>query len=120
MGVWNGTEGLSNPSTLSATDGTMFSNGTRPVSTFEVATPWARNTQVKVVRLTAPGTNAKSEIAVAGTVFDDETGKPVVGGKSGRLGDEVSEVIHVGAKGVVKFDVQRAEGVLLEIGGSFC
>lgn len=38
MGVWNGTEGLSNPSTLSATDGTMFSEGTRPVSMFEVST----------------------------------------------------------------------------------
>ncbi|KAI0878702.1 glycoside hydrolase family 79 protein [Hypoxylon argillaceum] len=115
MGVWNGTEGLSNPSTLSATDGTSFSQGTRPVSTFEIATPWRRGAEVKVVRLAAPGTNAKSQVTVAGTVFDDKTGKAVVGGKGGKLGSEYSEVIHVGAKGVVKFDVQRAEGVLLEV-----
>ncbi|KAI1124247.1 glycoside hydrolase family 79 protein [Nemania abortiva] len=116
MGVWNGTEGLSNPSTLSATDGTIFSQGTRPVSTFEVATPWPRGAEVKVVRLAAPGTNAKSDITVAGTMFDEETGEPVVGGGAAKLGSEYSEVIHVGAKRIVKFDVQRAEGVLLEIG----
>ncbi|KAI0112488.1 glycoside hydrolase superfamily [Nemania sp. FL0031] len=117
MGVWNGTAGLHNPSTLFATDGTMFSEGVRPISTFEVATPWPRGAEVKVVRLAAPGTNAKSEISVAGTVFDDETGEPVVGTKGVALGEEYSEVIHVGAGGVVKFDIQRAEGVLLEIAG---
>ncbi|KAI1370041.1 glycoside hydrolase superfamily [Xylaria arbuscula] len=115
MGVWNGTEGLANPSTLSATDGTMFSEGTRPVSAFEVATPWAEGAEVKVVRLTAPGTNAKSNVTVAGTVFDDGTGEAVVGGDGTvQLGDEYSEVIQVGAKGVLKLDIRRAEGVLLE------
>ncbi|KAI0450777.1 glycoside hydrolase superfamily [Xylaria acuta] len=117
MGVWNGTEGLGNPSTLSVTDGTMFSEGTRPVFTFEVSTPWLRGAEVKVVRLTAPGTNAKSNVSVAGTVFDDRTGEPVVGGEGARLGDEHSEIIRVGAEGIVKFDVQRAEAVLLEMGG---
>ncbi|RYC57917.1 hypothetical protein CHU98_g8292 [Xylaria longipes] len=116
MGVWNGTEGLSNPSTLSATDGTMFSTGLRPVSTFEVSTPWSKGAGVRVVRLTAPGTNAKSNISVAGTVFDDRTGEPVVGGEGARLGDEYSEIIQVGDEGVVKFDLRRAEAVLLEIG----
>ncbi|KAI0541911.1 glycoside hydrolase superfamily [Xylaria digitata] len=117
MGVWNGTEGLSNPSTLSATDGATFSEGTRPVSTFEVATPWTQGAQVKVVRLAGPGTNAKSNVTVAGTVFDDGTGEPVVGGGEGRqLGDEYSEIIQVGAAGVLRFNVQRAEGVLLEVG----
>ncbi|GAW21938.1 hypothetical protein ANO14919_114650 [Xylariales sp. No.14919] len=117
MGVWNGTEGLSNPSTLSATDGTMFSEGTRPVSAFEVATPWAQGAKVKVVRLAAPGTNAKSDVTVAGTVFDDETGEPVVGTEGAQLGEEYSEIIEVGAAGVLRLDVQRAEAVLLEVGG---
>ncbi|KAI3321259.1 glycoside hydrolase family 79 protein [Xylariaceae sp. AK1471] len=121
MGVWNGTEGLSNPSTLSAADGTTFSEGARPVSTFEVSTPWTQGAEVRVVRLTAPGTNAKSNVTVAGTVFDDETGQPVVGGEEGKeLGDEVSEIIRVGEGGVVRFDVQRAEAVLLEVGGLDC
>ncbi|KAI1741785.1 glycoside hydrolase superfamily [Xylaria scruposa] len=116
MGVWNGTEGLSNPSTLSATDGTMFSQGTRPVSTFEVATPWSDGAEVRVVRLTAPGTNAKSNASVAGTLFDDRTGEPAVGGVEGaRLGDEYSEIVRVGAEGIVKLDVRRAEAVLLEV-----
>ncbi|TRX95479.1 hypothetical protein FHL15_003437 [Xylaria flabelliformis] len=116
MGVWNGTEGLSNPSTLSATDGTVFSEGIRPVSTFEVATPWSTGAEIKVVRLTAPGTNAKSNVSVAGTLFDDRTGEPAVGGEGERLGDEYSEIVRVGAEGIVKFDVRRAEAVLLEIG----
>ncbi|KAK5626183.1 hypothetical protein RRF57_001898 [Xylaria bambusicola] len=117
MGVWNGTEGLANPSTLTATDGTVFSEGTRPVSTFEVATPWAEAEEVKVVRLAGPGTNAKSNVTVAGTVFEDSTGEPVVGGKGAvQLGDEYSEVIQVGANGVLRLDVQRGEGVLLEKG----
>ncbi|KAI0396601.1 glycoside hydrolase superfamily [Xylariaceae sp. FL0594] len=114
MGVWNGTDGLSNPSTLSATDGAVFSEGERPVSVFEVATPWDKDAQVRVVRLTAPGTNAKSKIAVAGTTFDAKTGDPVVGGV-GSFGDEVSEIVNVGGNGVVSFDVQRAEAVLLEV-----
>ncbi|KAJ3577359.1 hypothetical protein NPX13_g3206 [Xylaria arbuscula] len=93
----------------------MFSEGTRPVSAFEVATPWAEGAEVKVVRLTAPGTNAKSNVTVAGTVFDDGTGEAVVGGDGTvQLGDEYSEVIQVGAKGVLKLDIRRAEGVLLE------
>ncbi|KAI1821316.1 glycoside hydrolase superfamily [Xylaria intraflava] len=117
MGVWNGTSGLSNPSTLSATDGTIFSNGTRPVSTFEVTTPWTEGMKVSIVRLRAPGTNAKSHVSVAGTVFDDNTGEPVVGGGESKLGKEYSELAQVGAGGIVKFDVQKAEGVLLEAGG---
>ena len=115
MGVWNGTEGLANPSTLSATDGTMFSEGTRPISSFEVATPWDEGAEVNVVRLTGPGTNAKSNVTVAGTVFDDSTGEAVVAGDGTvQLGNECSEVIQVGANGILKFDMQRAEGVLLE------
>ncbi|KAI0407220.1 glycoside hydrolase superfamily [Xylaria palmicola] len=117
MGVWNGTGGLANPSTLSATDGTVFSEGARPVSTLDVATPWPEGARVAAVRLTAPGTNAKSGVAVAGTVFDDGTGEPVVGGAGSRLGDEYSELIQVGAGGVVRLDIQRAEAVLLEAAG---
>ncbi|KAI1356195.1 glycoside hydrolase superfamily [Xylaria sp. FL0043] len=115
MGVWNGTEGLANPSTLSATDGTMFSKGTRPVSSFEVRTPWAEGGHVTLVRLSAPGTNAKSNVTVAGTVFDNKTGDALVGEDGVRLGDEYSEIIQVGAAGVLKFSMQRAEAVLLEV-----
>ncbi|GAW26249.1 putative glycoside hydrolase family 79 protein [Rosellinia necatrix] len=121
MGVWNGTDGLANPSTLSATDGAAFSAGERPVSSFRVATPWPAGRDVGVVRMTGPGTNAKSGVAVAGTVFDDRSGEPVVGGGGGggglRLGEEYSEVITVGEQGILSFDVRRAEGVLLEVGG---
>ncbi|KAI0152618.1 glycoside hydrolase superfamily [Xylariaceae sp. FL1272] len=114
MGVWNGTEGLSNPSTLSATDGTMFSQGKRPTSSFKVNTPWQSGTEVRVIRLTAPGTNAKSNIAVAGTTFDTVTGMPIVEGDS-VFGEEYSESVVVGDQGVVRFDMQRAEGALLEV-----
>lgn len=69
------------------------------------------------MRLTAPGTNAKSNVSVAGSVFDDKTGEPVIGGEGTRLGGEYSEIIRVGTDGIVTFDVQRAEGVLLEVGG---
>ncbi|KAI0204605.1 glycoside hydrolase superfamily [Astrocystis sublimbata] len=116
MGVWNGTEGLSNPSTLAATDGTMFSQGMRPITSFEVSTPWPRGAEVTVVRLTAPGTNAKSNVSVAGTMFDDVTGDAIVRTEGAHVGDEHSEIIRVGAEGVLKFDVPRAEAVLLELG----
>ncbi|KAI1811210.1 glycoside hydrolase family 79 protein [Poronia punctata] len=119
MGVWNGTEGLDNPSTLSATDGTVFSRGARPVYTYQVETSWPHDAEVRIIRLTAPGTNAKSKVAVAGTVFDDGTGEPVVGGEDDKdgvkLGEEVSETVRVGEDGVVRFDVRRAEAVLLEV-----
>ncbi|KAI1327388.1 glycoside hydrolase superfamily [Xylariaceae sp. FL0255] len=114
MGIWNGTSGLSNPSTLSATDGTMFSTGTRPVSSFQVATPWKQGTAVKVIRLKAPGTNAKSGVTVAGTTFQGETGSPMVSG-DGQFGDEFDEILHVDTWGMVNFGVQRAQGVLLEM-----
>lgn len=66
MGVWNGTEGLSNPSTISNTDGTVFSNGTRPVCNMRVQTTWPVEAAVNVIRLRGPGTNAKSQVNVSG------------------------------------------------------
>ncbi|KAI1416557.1 hypothetical protein F5Y13DRAFT_205422 [Hypoxylon sp. FL1857] len=115
MGVWNGTEGLSNNSTLSATDGTSFSEGERPNGTIRVSTPWCAGSNVSVTRLTAPGTNAKSGVAVSGVAFNTQTG--------GKIGEEKVEVLSVGQNGTVEFSIRRAEGVLLEIAdtnGSNC
>lgn len=109
VGVWNGTEGLSNPSTLAATDSTFASNGTRPVRSLGVATPWEAGAVVGVTRLSGPGTNAKSEVSVAGVTFDTETGA--------RVGAEESERVEVGERGVVAFEMVRAEAVLLELVG---
>lgn len=108
MGVWNGTEGLSNPSTLSSTDGTIFSNGTRPAYNMSVTTPWTAGTEVEVVRLQGPGTNAKSLVNVSGVTFDPATGA--------KVGSEAVEYVQVGEGGVVKFGMVQAEGVLLQVG----
>ncbi|KAI0887996.1 glycoside hydrolase superfamily [Annulohypoxylon maeteangense] len=110
MGVWNGTQGLANNSTLKATDGTFFSQGARPNATITVATPWAAGSKVGVTRLTGPGTNAKSGVAVSGVTFDARTGK--------KVGQEVVETLQVGQNGALVISVRRAEGVLLEIGGA--
>lgn len=107
MGVWNGTEGLSNPSTLSSTDGTVFSNGTRPSYNMSVATSWAAGQGVEVIRLQGPGTNAKSLVNVSGVTFDSTTGA--------KLGDLAKEYVSVGEGGVVRFGMVEAEGVLLQV-----
>ncbi|KAI1486817.1 glycoside hydrolase superfamily [Biscogniauxia mediterranea] len=112
MGIWNGTAGLSNPSTLAATDNddpATFSAGARPNSTLTLAnTPsWCPGARVRVTRLTAPGTNAKSGVAVSGVAFDDATGD--------RVGREVRESLTVGEKGKLSVSVRRAEAVLLEL-----
>jgi hypothetical protein len=106
MGVWNGTEGLSNPTTLSATDGTVFSEGTRPVRTVKVTTPWRTGQLIELTRLSAPGTNAKSNVTISGLAFDGSTGA--------KIGREKKEVVTVGSGGDVEFGMLRAEGVLLE------
>ncbi|KAI0113216.1 glycoside hydrolase superfamily [Daldinia grandis] len=113
LGVWNGTRGLGNEATLRATDGASFSNGTRPSTAIRVATPWAGGREVRVARLTGPGTNAKSGVAVAGVTFDGRTGE-VVRGETGGEGEE-EEVVRVGEDGVLEVRVRRAEGVLLEV-----
>lgn len=105
MGVWNGTEGLSNPSTLSSTDGTVFSNGTRPSYNMTVSTSWSVGQSVEVVRLQGPGTNAKSLVNVSGVTFDTTTGF--------KIGEETVETVIVGESGVVNFALLEAEGVLL-------
>lgn len=107
MGVWNGTQGLSNPSTLSSTDGTVFSNGTRPSYNMSVSTSWSPGASVEVIRLQGPGTNAKSLVNVSGVTFDDVTGA--------KVGNETVEHIQVGEGGVVSFGMVQAEGVLLQI-----
>lgn len=108
MGVWNGTEGLRNPSTLSSTDGTVFSSGARPSYNMSASTPWATGTRIGVVRLQGPGTNAKSLVNVSGVTFDPATGNKVDGG-------EAAEYVWVGAGGVVRFGMVQAEGVLLQV-----
>ncbi|RYP65922.1 hypothetical protein DL771_008052 [Monosporascus sp. 5C6A] len=116
VGVWNGTEGLSNPSTLSATDNddaAFHSGGPRPRRRLRVSTPWCAGRGVAVARLAGPGTNAKSGVAVSGVRFDPETGD--------RVGDEEEETVAVGEGGVVEFEMERAHGVLLQVGdGSAC
>lgn len=109
MGVWNGTEGLSNPSTLSSTDGTVFSNGTRPSYNMSVTTPWSVGQDVEVLRLQGPGTNAKSLVNVSGVTFDSTTGA--------KLGDLATEHATVGEGGVVQFGMVAAEAVLLQTAG---
>lgn len=110
MGVWNGTEGLSNPSTLNATDGTVFSEGIRPNTTLSVTTAWCPGRDVSITRLTGPGTNAKSNVTVSGLTFDSQTGA--------KIGTEAEETITVGDGGVVAVTLARAHGVLLEVAGT--
>ncbi|KAH8847237.1 hypothetical protein MCOR27_005167 [Pyricularia oryzae] len=110
MGVWNGTQGLSNPSTISAADNTdaaFHSQGDRPTSEMSVSTPWCKDGEVKILRLTGPGTNAKSEVKVSGVTFDKD-------GK--RSGQPDEETVKVGDDGEVKFNLSMAEAVLLELG----
>lgn len=111
MGVWNGTEGLSNPSTLSSTDGADFSNGTRPGYNMTVMSSWSAGQNVSVTRLQAPGTNAKSSVSVSGVTFDPATGARV----EGDAGEGGLEVIQVGEGGAVSFKLTAAEGVLLQL-----
>lgn len=108
MGVWNGTEGLSNPSTLSTTDGTDFSNGTRPSYNMTVTSSWSAGQNVSITRLQAPGTNAKSSVSVSGVTFDPETGARVEG-------DAEEEIVQVGEGGAIDFNLTAAEGVLLQL-----
>lgn len=108
MGVWNGTEGLSNPSTLSSTDGADFSNGTRPSYNMTVTSSWSAGQNVSITRLQAPGTNAKSSVSVSGVTFDPVTGARVEA-------DGGDEVVQVGEGGAVSFGLTTAEGVLLQL-----
>lgn len=107
MGVWNSTLGLSNPSTLSSTDGTVFSVGTRPTYNMTVASSWSPGQNVSIIRLQGPGTNAKSLVSVSGVTFDTSTGE--------KLGPEAGEYVEVGDGGVVSFHMAQAEGVLLQV-----
>lgn len=108
MSVWNGTEGLSNPSTLSSTDGTYFSNGTRPNYNMTVTSSWSAGQNVRITRLQGPGTNAKSSVSVSGVTFDPATGAQV-------QGNAEEEVVQVGEGGAVEFHLTAAEGILLQL-----
>ncbi|KAI9152130.1 putative glycoside hydrolase family 79 protein [Paramyrothecium foliicola] len=110
MAVWNTTEGRSNPSTISATDATSRSNGTRPIRHVEVNVPWAEGSSVNVLRLSGPGTNAKSDVSVSGTTFDMDSGD--------REGDEEEETLTVRARGLLTFDIPSAGGILLQLADS--
>ncbi|KAL9620199.1 MAG: hypothetical protein Q9160_005208 [Pyrenula sp. 1 TL-2023] len=106
MGVWNGSTGLSNPSTLSTTDSTFRSEGQRPSRQLSVQTEWAVGTELRVLRLQAPGSNAKSGVVVDGVGFDLVTGE--------RGGESANETTLVGSGGVVEVRLERGEGVLIE------
>jgi Glycosyl hydrolase family 79 C-terminal beta domain len=107
MGVWNGTEGLSNPSTINVTDAKSFSSGIRPNNVLNISTIWKSGQSVTVTRLTGPGTNAKSEILVSGVKFDMEIGS--------KVGNETVETLVVGKDGQLNVPLTRAEGILLEV-----
>jgi hypothetical protein len=107
MGVWNGTEGLNNPSTIGATDGKDFSIGSRPKNILNIVTTWNHGKSVTVTRLLGPGTNAKSKISISGVVFDMETGT--------KAGNETIETLVVGENGQLHVPLTRAEAVLLEV-----
>ncbi|KAE8389025.1 glycoside hydrolase superfamily [Aspergillus alliaceus] len=106
LGVWNSTSGLHNPSTLSATDSKFVSPGARPRRTVEVHTTWYPGTEVELLRLQGPGTNAKSGVNVSGVALDLETGTLV--------GKEEVEPGIVSDSGIVRFDISQAEGVLIQ------
>lgn len=106
MGIWNGSLGLRNPSTPSATDGTVFSEGQRPLMGVNVSTPWGDGTLLDVVRLNGPGTNAKSGVNVSGVWFDAEGNKK---------GSHVSESLAVGINNQVSFSMNQSQGVLLQL-----
>ncbi|KAH8430973.1 glycosyl hydrolase family 79 C-terminal domain-containing protein [Aspergillus melleus] len=112
LGVWNSSEGLTNPSTLRATDSNFTSVGERPTRTVKVKTGWTPGAKVDVLRLQGPGTNAKSGVSVSGLEIDVLTGALV--------GEKREEQLVVGHGGVVEFELQQAEAILLEIlkGGS--
>lgn len=110
MGVWNASSGLSNPSTLSASDSASRSNGTRPSRRFEIQVPWANGTAVEALRLSAPGTNAKSAVDVSGVTFDAKDGGSVIGEPEWEAFKVVS--------GTVSFEVPRAGGILLQVGSA--
>ncbi|KAL9084563.1 MAG: hypothetical protein Q9159_005181 [Coniocarpon cinnabarinum] len=74
MGVWNSSQGVSNPSTLSATDSTAVSPGQRPVSSLLIDTEWTEGTTLEALRMQAPGTNAKSDVSLSGLTVDPATG----------------------------------------------
>ncbi|KAG9590897.1 glycoside hydrolase family 79 protein, partial [Aureobasidium melanogenum] len=103
--IWNGTQGLSNPSTLSTTDSTYRSSGQRSVREVSMTTCWLTSTRLGVIRLQAPGTNAKSEISVSGLSFDPQTGV--------QIGALRTEEIVVGGDGRICLKMQAAEAVLL-------
>ncbi|KAI9036237.1 glycosyl hydrolase family 79 C-terminal domain-containing protein [Aspergillus affinis] len=107
LGVWNSSEGVTNPSTLRATDSNSTSVGERPTRTVEVKTGWTSGAKVDVLRLQGPGTNAKSGVTVSGLEVDVLTGALV--------GEKREEQLVVGRGGVMEFELQQAEAILLEI-----
>lgn len=79
LGIWNSSTHLSNPCTPRSGDASISfaSNGTRPTRTVNAYTNWTEGSEYDVVRLTGPGTNAKTGARVAGLSLNDTTGTPV-------------------------------------------
>lgn len=112
LGVYNSSEGLANPSTLSRTDNDdpeFWTRGARPTYNMSVETPWEAGRNVGLLRLSGPGTNAKSGVNVAGVTFDMRTGE--------KNSSERWETRLVEAGGVVNFQMVQAQAVLLELDG---
>ncbi|KAE8351826.1 glycoside hydrolase superfamily [Aspergillus coremiiformis] len=106
LGVWNSTSGRHNPSTLSSTDSTSTSPGTRPRRTVKAQTPWNPGTLVEILRLQGPGSNAKSGVNVSGVGVDPATGQLV--------GPMKVERGIVNEAGIVHCNLLQAEAVLIQ------
>ncbi|KAL9115389.1 MAG: hypothetical protein Q9227_000710 [Pyrenula ochraceoflavens] len=106
MGVWNSSEGLSNPSTISSTDSTSVSPGIRPVRNVTIESSWDEGERLRLVRMAAPGSNAKSGITVDGVSFDITTGA--------KIGTSKNESAVVGSGGLLSVSLQKAEALLIE------
>ncbi|KAF9886891.1 hypothetical protein FE257_011014 [Aspergillus nanangensis] len=106
LGVWNSSVGLHNPSTLSATDSTSVSPGRRPHRKVQARTTWQPGTEVKILKLQGPGTNAKSGVSVSGVSFSPETGEMV--------GREEKEKVVVQHGGIVELELLQAEAILAQ------
>ncbi|KAF3933570.1 hypothetical protein ABW19_dt0204116 [Dactylella cylindrospora] len=80
------------------------SPGSRPKTSVTLS-GFQPNHKLKVLKLQAPGLNAKSKVSVSGMAFSDDTGAVVT--------EPTSETVTVDGSGNVKFDINATEGVLL-------
>lgn len=107
---FNSSVNVSNPSTLSVTDSTSSTAGERPVRTVELDTSlmWTEGDEVRVIRLSAAGSNSKTGVSVEGVSieFDAASGEAVTTGI-----ERDAEVLSVGSDGTVTVEMSAAEAI---------